>query len=104
MGDFNKIACPNEKIGGSTLNINRFQCLNNFVTVPNVETLQVTKNILTWKKRAHTLLMFKRLGNRYRNAYELHGNFTCLDHRTIIMSTQIQQTRTKAFSFCFQNF
>jgi len=61
--------------------INRFQCLNSFLSAINEETLQVICSIFTWKKRVHTHLVYKRLdrkivkndwGNLYPNAYELH--------------------------------
>jgi len=50
MGDFNEITCPNEKLGGTIPNVNRFQSLNDFLTNINAEALQVSGNLFTWKK------------------------------------------------------
>lgn len=39
----------------------------------------------------------------YPNVYETHGTFSCSDHCPIIMSTQAQLPKVKAFPFWFQN-
>jgi len=39
MGDFTKITYPNEKLGGTTPNVNRFQRLDDFLTNVNAEAL-----------------------------------------------------------------
>lgn len=51
IGDFNELVCLNDKLGGPTPNFNRFQRLNKFLACVNAETLQVSGNYFTWKKR-----------------------------------------------------
>ena len=61
MEDFNEITCPNEKLDGTTPNVNKFQLLHDFLTNINAQTLQVSGDLFTWKKRVHTHLIYERL-------------------------------------------
>ena len=61
MRDFNEILCPNEKLGGQSPIIIRFQLLNNFLSVVNVECVHIFDQLFASKKRVHTHLLYERL-------------------------------------------
>ena len=96
MGDFNKIASLNEKLGGPAPNVNRFQRLNFFLSNINAKALQVMGNLFTWKKRVHMRLVYERFDriivrnewvDVYPNPHEIHGSFTRSNRCPMIVST-----------------
>ena len=98
IGDFNELASPDEKLGGQTISIHKYDRLNSFIRTINAESIQVKGRLFTWKKRIHTHLIYERLNRsiarndwmtRYPDTFEIHGSFTCSDHCPIILSTVI---------------
>jgi len=113
IGDFNELANPSEKKGGQRYPITKFERLNKFMNNIDGVFVQSTGYVYTWKKKIRTHLIYGRLDRAiarndwlslYPDSTVTHGNFSCLDHRPIILSVSNLLSRHKIFPFRFQNF
>ena len=113
IGDFNELAAPSEKKGGTIYPPSKFLRLNRFFHHINASSAPFKGPAFTWKSRIHSHLIYERLDRaiirhdwlqHYPDTIVCHGSFSCSDHCPIILSDKDPINRRKQFPFRFQNY